>query len=67
HSMNIWEGTYQQDPAFYKRIFVENRVFESPKHYFYPIPQSEIDKNIKHLLVQNVGWTTATAGDGGTD
>ena len=67
HSMNIWEGTNQQDPAFYKRIFVENRVFESPKHYFYPIPQSEIDKNNKHLLVQNVGWTTATAGDGGTE
>lgn len=64
HSMNIWEGTYQQDPAFYKRIFVEDRVFESPKHYFYPIPQSEIDKNIKHLLVQNLGWTTDTSGDG---
>ncbi len=67
HSMNIWEGTSQQDPAFYKRIFVENRVFESPKHYFFPIPQSEVDKNNKHLLLQNTGWTTVTAGDGGTE
>ncbi|MBQ6198969.1 MAG: RagB/SusD family nutrient uptake outer membrane protein [Bacteroidales bacterium] len=62
HSMNIWEGISQTDPAFYKRFFVENRVFESPKHYFYPIPQSEIDKNAKHLLVQNLGWITETAG-----
>lgn len=67
HSMNIWEGTYQQDPAFYKRIFVENRVFDSPKHYFYPIPQAEIDKNNKHILVQNLGWTTATDGDAKTE
>ena len=64
HSMNIWEGTSQTDPAFYKRIEVEKRVFETPKHYFYPIPQSEIDKNVKHNMVQNLGWTTATAGDG---
>ena len=63
HSMNIWEGSSQQDPAFYKRILVEDRVFETPKHYFYPIPQSEVDKNAKHLLVQNLGWTTATTGD----
>ena len=64
HSMNIWEGTSQTDPAFYKRIEVEKRVFETPKHYFYPIPQSEIDKNVKHNMVQNLGWTTATEGDG---
>ena len=64
HSMNIWEGANQTDPAFYKRIKVEDRVFETPKHYFYPIPQSEVDKNVKHYLVQNLGWITATAGDG---
>ena len=63
HSMNIWEGTSQQDPAFYQRILVENRVFEAPKHYFFPIQQSEIDKNVKHLLVQNLGWTSEATGD----
>lgn len=67
HSMNIWGGTYQQDPEFYKRITVEDRVFESPKHYFFPIQQTEIDKNAKHLLVQNLGWTTATTGDNDSD
>ena len=60
HSMNIYEGENQQDPAFYKRIFVENRVFESPKHYFFPIDQTEIDKHEKRELVQNLGWTTMT-------
>ena len=32
----------------------QNRVFEAPKHYLFPIPQSEIDKN--RLLEQNPGW-----------
>ncbi len=58
HSMNIWEGENMQDPAFYKRIKVEDRVFESPKHYFFPIDQTEIDKHEKRELVQNLGWTT---------
>ncbi len=58
HSMNIWEGENQQDPAFYKRIKVEDRVFESPKHYFFPIAQGEIDKHQDRGLVQNLGWTT---------
>ncbi len=58
HSMDIYAGEYQQDPAFYKRIKVENRVFESPKHYFLPIEQDEIDKHQNRELVQNLGWTT---------
>lgn len=58
HSMDIYSGTSLQDPAFYKRIKIENRVFESPKHYFFPIAQDEIDKNQKHWMVQNLGWTT---------
>ena len=58
HSMNIYEGTSLQDPAFYKRIKCEDRVFESPKHYFFPVEQDEIDKHEKKELVQNLGWTT---------
>lgn len=58
HSMNIWEGENLQDVNFYKRIEVEGRVFESPKHYFFPIDQAEIDKHENRELVQNLGWTT---------
>jgi hypothetical protein len=39
--------------GFYQRTVVEKRVFEK-KHYFWPIPQSEIEKNPE--LVQNPGW-----------
>lgn len=40
--------------AFYQRQVIEKRVFESPKHYFWPIPQPEIQRNPG--LVQNPGW-----------
>lgn len=63
HSMNIWAGEHMQDPAFYERIEVEKRVFEAPKHYFFPINQIEIDKNERRLLIQNLGWTTAVEGE----
>lgn len=55
HSLNIFAGSHLQDNAFYQRIVVEQRVFESPKHYFFPIEQNEIDKNDQNL-VQNPGW-----------
>ncbi len=58
HSMNIYAGTALNDPAFYQRIEVEKRVFVSPKHYLFPIDQTEIDKHQNHELVQNLGWTT---------
>lgn len=32
----------------------QNRVFDPTRHYLFPIPQSEIDKN--RLLEQNPGW-----------
>lgn len=54
HSMNIMEGTHLQDDAYYKRIVVEPRVFEK-KHYWFPIPQDDINKS-KHVLKQNPGW-----------
>ncbi|SDG16566.1 RagB/SusD family nutrient uptake outer membrane protein [Mucilaginibacter sp. P19] len=40
-------------PDFYKVVSFENRVF-SKKHYFYPLPQNDI--NSDKLLVQNTGW-----------
>ena len=58
HSMNIYKGTHLQDPEFYQRIKIEDRVFEFPKHYFFPVEQDEIDKHSKNELVQNLGWTT---------
>jgi SusD family. len=55
HCMNIYAGDALNDDKFYQRVVCEERIFESPKHYFFPIPQSEIDKNSKRL-VQNPGW-----------
>ncbi|MCF0175580.1 MAG: RagB/SusD family nutrient uptake outer membrane protein [Bacteroidales bacterium] len=57
HSMDIYAGEHMQDPAFYRRVKVEDRVFEAPKHYFLPIYQVEIDKHQRKELVQNLGWT----------
>ncbi len=54
HGMNIQEGTSLQDNAFYVRTRVESRVFTAPKHYLWPIYQSEINKN--NNLVQNPQW-----------
>lgn len=51
-------STNLQDPDFYQRIKIEDRVFEAPKHYFFPISQTEINKNQKGYLVQNLGWIT---------
>ncbi|MBD1420889.1 RagB/SusD family nutrient uptake outer membrane protein [Sphingobacterium chuzhouense] len=52
--MNIQGGTSLQDNAFYQRTRVETRIFTAPKHYLWPLYQSEIDKN--HNLVQNPQW-----------
>lgn len=55
HCLNIYEGTSISDNRFYERVVCENRVFESPKHYFFPLLQSEVDKNPENM-VQNLGW-----------
>jgi len=39
----------------YSGVDVENRVFVAPKMYYYPIPQTEINKS-KGILIQNPGW-----------
>ena len=36
----------------------QNRVFNKERHYLFPIPQTEIDKN--RALEQNPGWDTTT-------
>ncbi len=41
------------DVTFYQRTVFEKRVFQK-KHYLFPIPQSEIDRD--RSLVQNPGW-----------
>ena len=40
--------------SYYQRTEIEKRIFSSPKHYLWPILQSEINQN--HNLVQNPGW-----------
>lgn len=55
HCLNIYEGNALNDDKFYERVECEDRIFQSPQHYFFPIPQTEIDKN-KDKLVQNLGW-----------
>lgn len=53
YGMNISKGISFTDTEFYERSVFETRVFER-KHYFWPIPQSEIDRN--KLMIQNPGW-----------
>jgi hypothetical protein len=54
YGMNISAGTNLKDDNFYQRTAIETRVFQAPKHYLFPIPQDEIDKNPN--MVQNPGW-----------
>jgi len=56
HGMDIYSGTSRTDLSFYKRKGIEKRVFEAPKHYLFPIPQDEINKNKKNIP-QNPGWS----------
>ena len=54
YGMNVAAGTHLQDDTFYQRTVVETRVFQAPKHYLFPIPQTEIDKSPG--IAQNPGW-----------
>lgn len=55
HGLNYTAAsTTWTDNIFYERKVIETRVFNSPKHYFWPIPLTDIVKN-PHL-VQNYGW-----------
>jgi hypothetical protein len=46
-------GQFPQDANGY--LIVEQRTFQAPKHYLWPIPQSEVDQNI-NLNPNNPGW-----------
>ncbi|MBE8721553.1 RagB/SusD family nutrient uptake outer membrane protein [Sphingobacterium pedocola] len=60
-----WRTAHIVDVGPVRKIYVNNqgdftypiwsvRVFDPSKHYFFPIPQLEIDKN--PMLIQNPGW-----------
>ena len=53
YGMNIFATSDAPGSDFWQRYRHESRVFE-PKHYLYPIPQSELERN--NLLVQNPLW-----------
>ena len=57
YGMNIMapvkDGPSVTPAEFWKRTKVEERIFE-PKHYLFPMHQSELDRNEK--LTQNYGW-----------
>ena len=48
-----WKSEAAGVAVFYKRTPMQTRVFQE-KHYLFPIPKSEIDKNPN--LKQNYGW-----------
>ncbi len=53
YGINVKGGSNLSDPNLYKRVVFETRVFLK-KHYLWPVPQSEMERNRK--LVQNPYW-----------
>lgn len=54
HGMN-----YRADaPEFFEKVVVETRAFDT-RHYLFPIPEEDIRRN--PLMVQNYGWSSASA------
>jgi starch-binding outer membrane protein, SusD/RagB family len=51
--MNVNKGENFNDLSYYERKVFETRVFQR-KHYLWPVPQSEMDRN--KAMVQNPGW-----------
>jgi hypothetical protein len=51
--MAVDVGTSATDERFFNRTDFEVRIF-TQKHYLWPIPQGEVDKN--SAMVQNPGW-----------
>lgn len=54
YRLSYEKGTSIQDDAFYQRVLLKKRVFDAPKHYLWPIPQTEIDRS--PWIIQNPGW-----------
>ncbi|MGJ1386481.1 RagB/SusD family nutrient uptake outer membrane protein [Sphingobacterium spiritivorum] len=53
YGMNVEGGSSNSDLTFFRRTKFETRVFRK-SFYFFPIPQTEIQRNAN--LVQNTGW-----------
>lgn len=53
YGMNVSAGNSFADVSFYRRSIFETRIFNK-KHYLWPIPQSEVERN--KAMVQNPGW-----------
>jgi hypothetical protein len=51
--IKVSSGQFPQDANGY--LIVEQRIFQAPKHYLWPIPQFEIDQN-SNLNPNNPGW-----------
>jgi hypothetical protein len=51
--MNVFTGTGLSDPAFYVRTRTSTRVWFD-RYYFFPLPQSEVQKNLN--MVQTFGY-----------
>lgn len=54
HGMNMEGGASLSDPVFHQRKVAFKRAEWQDKYYFYPVPQSEIDRN--KVLVQSRGY-----------
>ena len=54
YGLNITAGTSATDPAFYQRTVADKRIFLAPRDYFWPVPQSELDKDPN--LQQSMYW-----------
>lgn len=52
YGMNMY-GPSGDKKAFYKKVLIENRIFEK-KNYLYPIPLSQVQ--ISNQMVQNPLW-----------
>jgi len=55
HGVKIIKNSATTNDFTYETVDVENRVFDASRMYFYPIPQTEIDK-AAGVLVQNPNW-----------
>ncbi|MFT4095315.1 MAG: RagB/SusD family nutrient uptake outer membrane protein [Niabella sp.] len=54
YGLNIYSGTSLTDASFFKRTVADKRVFSAPRDYFWPVPQSEMDKAPN--LLQSMYW-----------
>lgn len=54
YGLNITSGNSPTDLSFFKRTVTDKRKFLAPRDYFWPVPQSELDKD--PALLQSMYW-----------